>query len=130
MAWSRSKYKNIRTPCGYKHVHDSGVEAARCCYLHLTMRARPPVQICGGRIVEIVNQPTLDLCVNGVKVCAYRADFGIRLRYQDKSERVLYEDVKGMETDVFRIKRKLYDALNPTNRLRVVKRVGNRWIEG
>lgn len=68
-----------------------------------------------GRIERLELQPTFPLTVNNTLICKYRADF----RYQVVDERgrplrEVVEDVKGMTTPEFIIKRKLYDALNPT----------------
>ena len=112
----RRKYNAQACRCSHDHRHDSRLESARCETLHLLMRAKE--ELYGGRIVAIENQPTLELRVNGVLVCKYRPDFGLTV---ENSLDPVYEDAKGFETDVFRIKRKLYDALHPGNPLRVVK---------
>ena len=61
-----------------------------------------------GEISRLELQPRYDITINGVKVCTYVADFS----YFDKSSRVV-EDVKGMKTPVYRLKRKLVEALYP-----------------
>ncbi len=94
-----SKYRNKRT------VRDnitfaSKAEADRYSQLKLLERA--------GEITALVLQPRFICVVGGVKVCTYIADFS----YYDKGRGVV-EDVKGYCTDVFRLKRRLVEALNP-----------------
>lgn len=62
----------------------------------------------GGIIRDLELQPRFALIVNGLKVCTYIADF----RYTDvaKGEQVV-EDVKGVLTDVYKIKKKLMQAV-------------------
>lgn len=63
----------------------------------------------GGLIADLTLQPRLPLVVNGVKIGTYVADF----RYLDHGHgKTIWEDVKGVETPVFRIKRKLVKALH------------------
>ena len=59
-----------------------------------------------GEISRLELQPKYPLVVNGVKVAEYRGDF---LYIQD-GHKVL-EDVKGVATPVFRLKKKLVNAL-------------------
>ena len=118
----RPKYGNVRCTCAHDHKHDSRVEAAFCDYLHLLQRGE--VQMWGGAIKTIESQVTVDL--DGI--CKYRADFAVTLRAVDGIEQTRHIDVKGIETDVFRIKRKLYDRLHPMVPLIVVKCQNGRWI--
>lgn len=56
-------------------------------------------------------QPSFDCLVNNIKVCAYRADFRYDI-IDDRgySIRTVVEDVKGMITPEYRIKKKLVEA--------------------
>lgn len=67
-----------------------------------------------GRIAGLVCQQRYPLVVNNVKITTYQADFTYDV-VTDTGEvlRTIIEDVKGMLTDVFEIKHKLFDALNP-----------------
>ena len=56
-----------------------------------------------GEIGELETQVRLPLFVNGIKITTYVCDF----RYVTKAGVTVYLDVKGMETDVFKIKKKL-----------------------
>ena len=78
---------------------DSGAEARRYQELRL-MQA-------GGLIRDLEVHPQFPIKVNGRKICRYIADF--RFTLADGS--VIVEDVKGVETDVFRLKAKLFGAL-------------------
>ncbi len=59
-----------------------------------------------GVIRNLTRQVDFDLIVNGVLIARYRAD----MVYEENGERVV-EDVKGMRTATYRIKRKLLHAL-------------------
>lgn len=58
-----------------------------------------------GQIKKLQRQVTFPLIVNGQLICKYRADF----QYEENGERVT-EDVKGLRTDVYKIKAKLMKA--------------------
>ncbi|KQV31125.1 DUF1064 domain-containing protein [Rhizobium sp. Root1204] len=75
--------------------------AERDHYIDLKVRERL------GEISEIDRQHPYELWVNGLMVCIYKADF----RYWDhRTKRRHVIDVKGVETDVFKLKRKLMRA--------------------
>jgi len=60
-------------------------------------------------IDQLELQPRFDLLVNGVKVGSYVADF----RYLDPTTMTyVVEDVKGVKTPVYRLKRKLMKAIH------------------
>jgi len=61
-----------------------------------------------GLISRLELQPSFKCVIDNKLVCTYRADFS----YFDKSSRVV-EDVKGMKTPVYRLKKKLVEALYP-----------------
>lgn len=97
LAHKPSKYRNQKTAVD-GIPFDSKKEAARYQELKIMERA--------GIITELELQPEYDLSVNHKPVCKYRADFayilgGVRI----------VEDVKGMKTDVYRIKNKLMKAI-------------------
>lgn len=95
-----TKYRAIKTPCAGGHVHDSKAEAARCDDL----RALEDM----GHIAELEHQPRFDVIVNGTKVCTYIADFAWW-----KGETRVVEDVKGVCTATFNLKKKLVEATHP-----------------
>lgn len=61
-----------------------------------------------GEISRLELQPSFKCEINGKLVCTYRADFS----FFTKTERVI-EDVKGVRTPVYRLKKKLVEALFP-----------------
>lgn len=100
------KYNNHRI----KTVHgwfDSKGELSRWLFL-LDCEKR-------GQIEDLRRQVTYPLEVNGEKVCDYVADF-----VYSKKGFVFVEDFKGMITDVFRLKAKLFRAVYGYD-IRVVK---------
>lgn len=97
----RHKYGVKRTERG-GIVFDSLKEANRFSELKLLER--------GGVIKDLELQPRYDVVINGHKICWYQADF----RYFDLEKGVqVVEDVKGMKTPVYRLKKKLVEALYP-----------------
>lgn len=58
-----------------------------------------------GAITDLRYQPRYNLTVNGVKICTYVADF----EYEENGERIV-EDVKGVRTQVYQLKRRLMEA--------------------
>jgi hypothetical protein len=91
-----SKYRNRKTVVD-GIVFASAKEARRYGELLLLQRA--------GEISDLWLQPRFPLVVNGIKICTYVADFA----FKDKGVKVV-EDSKGVETPVFKIKRKLMKA--------------------
>jgi hypothetical protein len=84
-------------------------EAARYGELKLLERA--------GEISRLSLQPEFVITINGVKICKYIADF----RYVDPSRigprgqkgMIVVEDVKGVKTAVYRLKKKMTEAFYP-----------------
>ena len=92
----RSKYGNIRTVVdGIKFA--SKAEANR--YLVLKEKQRR------GEISKLEMQPKFPITLKGRPICNYLADF----RYCEGDETVI-EDVKGMKTAIYRLKKKLTEA--------------------
>lgn len=78
---------------------DSAKEAKRYGELKVLQRA--------GEITSLELQPRFPIVINGVKVCTYVADFG----YVDQIGSPVVEDVKGMKTREYILKRKLMKAV-------------------
>ena len=97
----RNKYGAVR-PVVDGSTFASRREAARYSELKLLERA--------GEITSLTLQPKSPIVVNGGKVCTYIADF----RYVDLGRGMtVVEDVKGMKTPVYKIKKKLTETLYP-----------------
>ena len=94
----RNKYRAIKTIVD-DITFDSKKEAKRYSQLKLMLRA--------GAISDLKLQPRFDLIVNGVKCGFYKADFD----YIENGKRVI-EDVKGMKTPVYNLKKKLVKAIH------------------
>jgi Protein of unknown function (DUF1064) len=94
-----SKYLNVKTTIG-DIKFDSLKEASRYNELLLLQR--------GGVIHDLELQPRYDLVVNGVKCGFYRGDF----RYVDVAScETVLEDVKGIRTPVYQLKKRLIKAI-------------------
>lgn len=97
-----NKFRAIKEECPRGHIHDSKMESRRCadlCALETT-----------GVITHLEQQPVYQVTIDGKPICKYVADF--RYRMAD-SGLVIVEDVKGMQTPVFNLKRKLVEASYP-----------------
>jgi hypothetical protein len=95
------KYRAVRTFCGHcAKPHPSKAEAKRCGELHWLQDS--------GAIRLLEREPAFPVTINGKKVFTYKADFG----YFTDDERVI-EDVKGVLTAVYRLKKKIVEAHYP-----------------
>ena len=80
-------------------VYDSKLEKEYRGKLELLKKATTEKN----RVVDIQEQVPYEFVINGTKVCTYLLDF--KVTYADG--RIEHIDVKGILTDVYRIKRKL-----------------------
>ena len=98
----RSKFNAVRTKLD-GITFASRKEANRYQELKLLEKA--------GEISKLALQPSFILSVNGQKICKYVADFGyIDIMAGDRGELVI-EDVKGVKTPAYRLKKKLMSAI-------------------
>lgn len=81
-------------------VFDSKREAERYAELR--------IMVLSGEITNLEPQPSFLCFVNGKLICRYFADFSYFIKGTD--DRVV-EDVKGVKTPVYRLKKKLVEAL-------------------
>ena len=94
----RNKYKAKKTTIDNITFH-SKAEAARYVELNLMLEAH--------QISDLELQPKYLIFINGIKVCSVILDF----KYYDKRlDRFIIEDVKGKDTPISRLKRKLVEA--------------------
>lgn len=92
-----NKYRNIKVEIdGY--VFDSKKEANRYAELSCLERA--------GEIKNLELQPKYEIVLNSRKICTYKADF-----LYIQAGRIIVEDVKGIRTAVYKLKKKLVEAL-------------------
>lgn len=89
----------------------SKAEARRYGELKLLERA--------GKIARLQCQPQFPIKINGALICTYVGDFAY---YRISNDINVVEDVKGVETPVFRIKRKLVEAMFPNIVIDVIKK--------
>jgi len=94
---SENKYRAKRVEID-GHVFHSKIEAAR--YLELQLLER------SGTITGLQLQPRFKLVVNDQPIATYVADF----QYQENGK-LIVEDVKGVITPAYRLKKKLMKAL-------------------
>lgn len=94
-----SKYNNKKTEYNGR-TYDSKREAHRAWELDMLQKA--------GEVKEIEYQPVFECVVNNKKICKYIADF--KITYSDGHVEI--EDVKGYKTDVYKLKKKLVEALH------------------
>jgi hypothetical protein len=92
-----SKYRNIKTEVD-GIVFDSKAEAKRYAELRLLEKAN--------EISDLRLQPKFNCKIHGQKICTYRADFDYYVGGQ-----WVVEDVKGFRTPLYRLKKKLVEAL-------------------
>lgn len=92
--WTNAKKQEYN---GFRY--DSGFEASYAAELDLRIKAKD--------IKSYDRQVNLDLVVNGYRVCQYRIDFVIH--HNDGN--IEYVETKGYQTDVWKLKWKLFEAL-------------------
>lgn len=98
MTETQSKYHAVKTEVdGY--IFASRAEARHYSELKLLYNA--------GEIFSLELQPKFPIVVNKQKICTYIADF----QYHDKDGDVVVVDVKGVKTPVYKLKKKLVEAL-------------------
>lgn len=95
--------------CNAGHIHDSRGEAGHCNNLEYRKRA--------GDIKDYDQQTTFNFMINGKKICGHRVDFVV----YGMDGRKWVEEYKGFETDVWKIKKKLFEALYPEIEYIVIK---------
>jgi hypothetical protein len=111
----RSKFNAKKAYCAQCHKHDSKREAARCDELHTLWAA--------GDIGDLVVHPQFYFVINGSQVkhdngrrVGYKPDFS----YTEKGQECV-EDVKGMVTTDFTLRKAIFKALFPTIEFRQTK---------
>ena len=109
---SRNKFHAKKTEfMGIKF--DSKWEAERYAQLNLLLRA--------GEIENLETQVRFDLIINDSKICTYVADFTYYEKNKEGEKLFIVEDAKGLETAVFKLKKKLMLAMKGID-IRVTKK--------
>lgn len=104
----KNKYGAKKTVIG-SHTFDSTAEAKRYSHLFILQQQ--------GEITELSLQPEYPIFINGVQVCKVKLDF----RYRDKKGCIRIEDVKGKDTAVSRLKRKMVEAAYPGMKVEIIR---------
>lgn len=109
----RNKYHAIKVKSD-GITFDSKGEHARYCVLKQRVKC--------GLIEGIQVHPVFKASVNGVFICKVILDF----QYYDKdTDKLVYEDFKGVYTPISKLKHKLLRALYPDVDLRIVREVNS-----
>jgi len=95
---TRTKY-NAKKTLYNGYLYDSKKEANRAWELDMMIRAK--------KVVKVERQPRFDIYANSKFIAFYKADF--KVFYPKGYFEV--EDVKGMRTPMYRIKKKLVEAI-------------------
>lgn len=109
LSWQPPKMKRPRSKYGNKVVeykgekYQSKKEGLYAQQLDFLKKATDPHE----RVVSWERQVPFLVEVNGQKICKYLADF--RVHYADGRTEIV--DVKGMRTEVYKLKKKLVEAL-------------------
>jgi len=97
----KNKFNNRSCRCLKGHIHQSRLEARYCDSLFLLEKA--------GEIKSYRTQVRYPLEINGEVICSHYVDFEV----VNKQGKLEVHETKGMETDIWRIKRKLFQACYP-----------------
>ena len=97
----RPKYSNRSCTCLSKHIHPSILEADYCNVLYYLKR--------GQKILDFTIQHKIEIIVKGKHITNHYVDF----RVVNLNQSVEFHEVKGYETEVWKIKRRLTEALYP-----------------
>lgn len=98
---NRPKYRNRSCSCLAKHLHQSILEADYCSELYLLKKGR--------KIRDYSTQFKIDITVGDKHITNHYVDFRV-INLEGGAE---FHEVKGYETDVWKIKRRLVEALFP-----------------
>lgn len=109
--WARKEFARGQSAGGLKY--DSGLEARVAADLNR--------QLACGEISDINSHYPIDIYIKGIKICRYYVDF----RVVHNDETVEYIEVKGLWTDIARIKARLMETVfvpeNPGSRYKVLR---------
>lgn len=85
-------------------VYMSKLESRYRAHLDILKKAANPKE----KVLKIEEQVPFEIIINDHKICKYLLDF--KVTYQDRTE---YVDVKGIKTDIYKLKKKLVEACYP-----------------
>lgn len=105
----RNKFNAKKSTYNGYH-YDSKLEASYAIQLDWLKKA--------GEIKKWERQHKIDITINGIHVCNYYIDF--KVYYPNGC--IEYHEVKGFETDLWRIKWRLAKAMYPDHRFILIKK--------
>ena len=105
----KTKYRNVRSKCLSGHYHQSRGEAGHCNALLSDVQVK--------KIKSFECQKKYELRVNGFLICNHYVDFEI----VHNDESISVDEYKGFETDLWRIKQRLFKVLYPDIFYKVIK---------
>lgn len=94
-------------------IYDSKKEADYAARLDMLKKAADPKE----RVLRWERQIRVPLVVAGKLIANWYADFEVKFA----DGRVEIHEVKGYDTEVWRLKRKLFEALHPKRKLKVIR---------
>lgn len=111
-----NKYKNEKIIVD-KIKFDSKLEARRYCELKLLERAKEIKDL--RRQVEFELQPSYKKNNKTIRAINYVADF---VYYDLKKGKIIIEDTKGFKTEIYKLKKKLFEYKYPNLEIKEVRR--------
>lgn len=112
-----NKFRNRKTQCLSKHMHDSAFEASYCDRL-LSMKMSK-------EIIDYEVQKAFDLKINNIIVCRHIVDFVV-ITKEGHGE---CHEVKGFQTDVWKLKHRMFNAMYPSINYIIISRKGQPWMK-
>lgn len=107
------KYGAKRTICNLGHSHPSKAEAMHCWALSAQLKANT--------IRDLEYEKTYELKVNGILVATHKPDFIYLCLSKCGIWKICVDEVKGFKTADWILKSKLFQALYPNIKYRVVE---------
>jgi hypothetical protein len=111
MANFNRRFSNSKKIQYGERTYDSNLEAKYAKVLDL--------QIKQNMISDYIPQYKIDITVNGKHICNYFVDFKV-IRNDGEFE---FHEVKGYETEIWRMKWKLSKALYPNTKFELIKKI-------
>ena len=108
--YKKARLRNYsRSKCSQGHYHHSNLEAGYCDTLALMVKS--------GDILEYEIQKVFEFRINDVLICRHKPDFYVKT--VDGTWEV--HEVKGHETDLWKLKYRLFQGLYPDIKYHIVK---------
>lgn len=119
----KNKYGNKKVKINEGETLDSELEYARYCELKILERAKEIQDL--RRQVSFELQPSYRKNNKTIKPIYYKADFV----YFDKNGKIIVEDTKGYKTEIYKIKKKIFEYKYPELEIKEIRKEDLRWKE-